>query len=179
MNLTDDRICVPCKKIGLTRKAHRVMPGGGGRCDEHFREEQGLPQLNEAAKAFIAHCKEYEQTQSGPKPKPPDWKPTEKNKVTVDCVAMQKDRDAGMKPKDLAEKYGVNYGYVMNHTTKPKNSTPAHEAVQEAQTHFQKSAKSVAKVNFVNVIEELKEKRAEYQDKIAKIDSVIASLLEI
>lgn len=59
MTIADDgKFCNSCKKLGLQRKAHRIMAGdGGAQCDEHFREISGLPQLNEKARRFIASCK--------------------------------------------------------------------------------------------------------------------------
>lgn len=60
MTIADDgKFCNSCKKLGLQRKAHRIMAGdGGAQCDEHFREISGLPQLDEKARRFIATCKE-------------------------------------------------------------------------------------------------------------------------
>lgn len=64
MTIADDgKFCNSCKKLGLQRKAHRIMAGEGGQqCDEHFREKWGLPQLNEKAKLFILSCKEMEKS---------------------------------------------------------------------------------------------------------------------
>lgn len=62
MTLRDDgKFCWKCKKIGLQRLAHRIMPSGGAVCDEHFREEAGRPQLTEEARTFIGRCHELEQ----------------------------------------------------------------------------------------------------------------------
>ncbi len=61
MTIADDgKFCVRCANVGIKSKAHRIMPKGGARCDEHFRDESGLPQLREEANLFIAHCKELE-----------------------------------------------------------------------------------------------------------------------
>jgi hypothetical protein len=59
MTIADDgKFCNSCRKVGLQRKAHRIMPGeGGAQCDEHFRDISGLPQLSNEAKVFIAKCK--------------------------------------------------------------------------------------------------------------------------
>lgn len=38
----------------------------------------------------------------------------------LNYAAMQKDRDAGMRPMDIAEKYKCSYQSVFNHTTTPK-----------------------------------------------------------
>lgn len=63
MTIVDDgKFCGRCAAIGLQRLAHRIMQSKGKpkRCDEHFREEWGLPQLTEDARQFIARCKERE-----------------------------------------------------------------------------------------------------------------------
>ncbi len=67
MTISDDKkFCWPCKKLGMRRKAHRITPGGP-RCDEHFREEYGLPQLNDEGRAFIERCKELERGEIRPR----------------------------------------------------------------------------------------------------------------
>jgi len=75
MTIADDgKFCNTCKKVGLRRKAHRIMSGkgeGGAQCDEHFRDISGLPQLNEEAKRFIAQCEETLANPSAGVPDPP------------------------------------------------------------------------------------------------------------
>jgi hypothetical protein len=54
----DGKLCFECKKIGLLRKAHRIMTSGGAVCDEHFRDKQGMPQLTIEAKGLILRWKQ-------------------------------------------------------------------------------------------------------------------------
>jgi hypothetical protein len=56
----DKSNCGRCRRIGLKRIAHRIMPDGTVRCDEHYRDEAGLPQLTFEARRFIAKCEERE-----------------------------------------------------------------------------------------------------------------------
>lgn len=56
----DNSNCGTCRRLGLKRKAHRIMADGTTRCDEHFREECGLPQLTDEARCFIEKCHERE-----------------------------------------------------------------------------------------------------------------------
>jgi hypothetical protein len=53
--------CGRCRRIGLKRRAHRIMPDKSARCDEHFRQEWGWPQLTREAEAFIERCNELEE----------------------------------------------------------------------------------------------------------------------
>jgi hypothetical protein len=51
--------CRPCERdLGQNRKAHRIMHKGGGRCEEHYRYEAGLPQRTPEAAEFIERWKQ-------------------------------------------------------------------------------------------------------------------------
>jgi hypothetical protein len=92
----DGKFCSSCKKLGLQRKAHRIMAGeGGAQCDEHFRQISGLPQLNEKAKLFIAMCKETETNVQMEKPSRANKaKParTRRRRPSSRVQALRKDR---------------------------------------------------------------------------------------
>jgi len=55
----DGKLCGPCKARGLQRPAHRIVPAVKGEhskiavCDEHYRLDQGLPQLTAKAEALV------------------------------------------------------------------------------------------------------------------------------
>lgn len=176
----DEKFCIPCKKIGLEHRAHRIMPGGGGRCDEHFRDEQGLPQLNDEAKRFIELCKEREKNPTGAPPAQhalPDPEDDLKKRKKLDYPAMQADRDAGMRIADVAKKYGCSYASVAMNTHLRKDPTPAVKT-RKAKPHaddalFRRTAESNG---FASTIADLKAKRAVHEQKIAAIDQVIAGL---
>jgi|SRR5229473_5816350 len=55
-----------------------------------------------------------------PAPAPVPEEDPQPMKEKADYSAMQKDRDAGMRPMDIAEKYKVSYQTVFNRTTTPK-----------------------------------------------------------
>lgn len=123
MTIADDgKFCNTCKKIGLQRKAHRIVSGeGGAQCDEHFREISGLPQLNETAKRFIAQCKETLADPSAGVPHPPGSAAPRKKR---DFIVMQIDRDAGMTIDEIAKKYDCSYASVRINTTDPRRRGP-------------------------------------------------------
>src|SRR6267142_5768239 len=129
MTIADDnKFCNSCKKVGLQRKAHRIMPGeGGAQCDEHFRDISGLPQLNEEAKRFIAQCTETLVNPAAGVPHPPgSAAPAPKGvRKRLDFAAMQKDRDAGMKIAEVAKKYDCSYASVSTNTKQRTDPIPA------------------------------------------------------
>ena len=54
----DEKWCRPCERdLGEKRKAHRIMPKDGGRCEEHYREQAGEPQRTPEAVEFIKRWK--------------------------------------------------------------------------------------------------------------------------
>lgn len=67
MSMRDDgKLCRRCKEAGLNRLAHRIMPNGEPLCDEHYRDECGLPQLDTERSLFIKNLQS-----TSPRPKKP------------------------------------------------------------------------------------------------------------
>lgn len=172
----DEKFCIPCKKIGVDRKAHRIMPSGGGRCDEHFRDEQGLPQLSPEAVRFIQLCKEREKNPAGSATElEAQYDRVEKPvRKKFDYKAMQVDRDAGMRITDIAKKHGCSIPSVSVNTHSPKERVK----IRKANPHKDDALfrRTASNGDFSVMIENLKRKRAVIDDAIEKCENARAAL---
>lgn len=200
MTIADNgKLCNSCKKIGLQRKAHRIMPGeGGAQCDEHFRDISGLPQLNEEAKRFIEMCKARAvdpNAELPDVPRPSYTLEAPRPMQRLDYEAMPADRDAGMKIADIAKKHdcscaSVSMGTHARVDPQPKKRGPykrkdktiavSAEAVKNAQRTFRdmvnKDAGAKKNGRFTRVVATLKEERAQFAKDLAALDEAIANL---
>ena len=92
-----EKLCRDCETLGMKVAAHRILPGGTGLCDDHWRKRMGMPSR--------APAKDNEM-------------PPRKN---IDWNAVQADRDAGMPVAKICEKYGVSNPTVYTKTKPPAN----------------------------------------------------------
>src|SRR5271157_847272 len=109
------KLCRTCEMMGMHTPATRILPSGGGRCEEHYRKEAGLPPLRSASGKEIhsivpaAAAAERENTVK----KEEDGRGTK-----LDVAAMQADREAGMSGAKVAEKYKCSVATVWAYTKK-------------------------------------------------------------
>src|SRR5579859_5082042 len=128
--------CRVCERdLGEKRKAHRIMPKDGGRCEEHYRFEAGEPQRTQEAKDFIERWKRVVQqrdaaAQSFPvSPQPgsdsldtgsvldeEDSSVPKRKPVDAAMIAeMRKDAEAGMSINQISVKHAISWPTVKLH----------------------------------------------------------------
>jgi hypothetical protein len=104
------------------------MPSGGGRCEEHYRKEAGLPPLHSAsgkeihsftpaapaAPPVVKIGAEARTAAAEEKGEPMNSKDGRASKLGA--AGMQRDRDAGMRVAEIAKKYKCNPASVYNNT---------------------------------------------------------------
>lgn len=100
--VSEPKFCATCQAAGVQRAAHRIMPGGRGLCDEHFRAERGI------ALAII--------DSRGRKPGE-HWKPGER-------AQAKQFLQSGESLRDTAEKTGLAKGTVQNVRDTVKSEIP-------------------------------------------------------
>jgi len=92
------------------------MVGKTPMCDAHYRSAMGMPALN-GRPAFdiateLARIRETKKNQ-------------EETTMAVDKAALQRDRDAGMSPADIAKKHGVPAWQVYQYSKAKTGAKPA------------------------------------------------------
>jgi hypothetical protein len=172
------------------------MPSGGGRCEEHYRKEAGLPPLHSASGKEIHSFT----------PAPPAAQPEEKEEPMnsedgraskMDAAGMQRDRDAGMRVTEIAEKYKCHPASVYNHTHAPAGSgkkivhrpSLAEKAAAALSTDGRhnnsgRSRKVLKKATgasggYQDALEDLRTCRADMAKRLANVDRAIAALEEL
>lgn len=127
MTLQDDgKFCFECNKIGLLRKAHRIVPKYGAACDEHYREHAGLPQITMEGKGLILRWKTamaaapVQPPETSEKPEPEiQTQPKETHAVPkqIDETVkeeIRKDWAAGMNYEQIRRKHMTSWITVKN-----------------------------------------------------------------
>jgi len=127
------KLCRTCETMGIHTPATRILPSGGGRCEEHYRKEAGLPPLRSASGKEI-HSVAVGSAAPAAAAAPPAVKIGSEAKAAAakekedpmnsedgrrskfDAAAMQADRDAGMSCPQIAKKYACHKASVYNHT---------------------------------------------------------------
>src|SRR5271168_2532187 len=151
--LTMGKYCSECEKQGVLRTADRIMPGGQGLCDHHWRKADGVPpalstmplertwecepcleQGNHTPAELVmngmrmcrAHSKSAALSEDDPPQEinPADVEVREKTKMPMDYAAMQKDRDAGMSVTEICRKYDCSDATVYTKTKARKGVVP-------------------------------------------------------
>jgi len=100
MDSKPQKDCRDCKDLGQRVQADRVLNGGTGVCNRHFRARMGMPAIAQETKIF------------------------EKGltmKKSIDWEAVQRDRDAGTPVSELEKKYGVSNPTIYTKTHGSKN----------------------------------------------------------
>lgn len=172
------------------------MPGGGGRCESHYRAEAGLPPLRSnsgkeihslpvvkvGAEARAAAVENKEQ----PGGEQPVKKEDDGRATKLDVPAMQVDRDAGMNTRQLAEKYKCSQATVFAHTKKrvathrPTLTERAANAPSVDALHGKRGCpRKSAAMDVPAMLENLRTRRDLLADEIESLDRAIKALEEI
>lgn len=206
------KLCRTCETAGMHTPATRILPSGGGRCEEHFRKEAGLPPLKSASgkeiHSMVPAVKIGAEARSAAAEERENIvKNKEDGRASkLDAAAMQRDRDAGISVAEIAKKNHCNPGSVYNHTKGSGEKRIAHwpsiakktaAALSTDGRHGnrgrppaggggtkakrgrpRKLAASTPGGGFDNVIENLRQHRADLAGQLARIDRAIAALEE-
>jgi len=192
------KLCRTCETLGIHRPATRILPSGGGRCEEHYRKEAGLPPLKSNSGKEIS-------SYGGPSAHPPAAAAAERENTMkdgdgraskLDHEAMQRDRDAGIRVVEIAKKYKCHAASVYLYTKgtgkgilhAAPRKTLAEKAAAALSTdgrHVNRGRPRKAVPSTPggrsddDILNELRARRAALTAQAARLDRAIAALEEI